>query len=114
MRVLLTLLLLCSYRNAFGEEPTRFCAVTFRVITRTGEPVPYRVRLLNDRMNRDYTGNFQQLTARVPCGSYTYELIRSDVETPHGRLLGKLEIRDPEEWHTLVTDQNLLITEKGT
>jgi hypothetical protein len=53
------------------------------------------------------------LQAEVPCGSYSYEVERSDVSSEHGVLRGKVELDHWQHSLWLQTDPNLIIGKEG-
>ena len=92
----------------------RDCGVTIRVVDEMGAPVPYRVSSFKSAEGRDEVPSFSSLSAdKLLCGTYNYELSRSDVSTSYGRISGKTVIEDRHQVLTLAADPSLLITTHG-
>lgn len=98
---------------AQGQEAALPCGVAIRVTDVDGRFVPHKVKsFLKDRKT-EFKSAFRGLEAKVPCGTYYFQVERSDVSSAHGVLAGKVELDHWQHSIWLQTDPNLLIGKEG-
>lgn len=94
-----------------GED---LCGLRFIALNHDGTVPAYKVSYFKGPQPKSISSAFEGLRITdIPCGSYSYELERSDVKSDHGHLSGQVVLRDPNQWLTLHTDPNLSIGQGG-
>ena len=96
-----------------GAPQSSVCVVNFRVIDNKGQAAPYRIGRLTDTKLSAITDGIDALSARVPCGRYSYELIRNDTTSAYANIRGSFYLTHPEEWLTVLTDPNTAVLPTG-
>src|SRR5436305_1034303 len=98
-----------------SQAYARECGLSIAVLdSRTISEMPYRIYSFKSRVGGDEAGRFKNRKADgLACGTYTYELRRSDVETSLGAIRGQIVLSDSRQHLTLEADPNLLITKEG-
>lgn len=111
--VIFCVALAVSQLGAQGPEAPLRCGIAIRVTDLYGRFVPHKVKsFLNDR-KVEFKVAFNGLEAKVPCGTYYYQVERSDVSSAYGVLEGKVELDHWQHSIWLQTDPNLLIGKDG-
>jgi len=96
------------------EAAGRECSLTISVAGLGSEVPPYKVGYFRSVDGRDEVGRFKGLRGEaLPCGRYTFELLRSDVETDLGRISREIVLEDSSQRLTLQADRTLAITPRG-
>ncbi len=113
------LLALVTLAFAWPVLHARECGLAILVLDKTGKVLPYRVESFKSEAGTEEAGRFKgQRVEALPCGRYTYELLRSDT-TPliaanyGGRAVGPVLLEDEHQVLTLASDPQLTITPVG-
>ena len=117
MRLFVTSLMFVSF--VFGQESTRACAVTLRVVDPAGVVQPSYVVKSFTYEGVEFADRFEGLRGTVPCrpGFYEIEVRRSTASTPIASNLSRLDsritARNPENWLTISTS-TIALSADGT
>jgi len=92
----------------------RDCGLSISVLGEADSVVPYRIQSFKSTAGQDVTTRFRGLRAEMlPCGTYTYELSRSDVGSTAGQMSGVVVVEDMHQRLTLKADRTLMISPQG-
>ncbi len=102
-----------------GQEATKMCAVTMRVVDASGIPQHYAVKSFTNDGGAEESSRFEGgLRGTVPCrvGLYSYTLERigaSPRVVAMTKIEGKISARDPATWRTVATDPTAIVSLDG-
>ncbi len=113
-RLALIALTLLSTTWCLGRD----CGLTFSMSDETGKPYPYRVESFKSSRGPERADLFKDLRAEtLPCGTYQYELLRSDTTAEivrrYGRSSGTVFVQDSHQVLTLYVSSSTVITPTG-
>jgi len=113
MRLLMLLFLSAAYICAQGK--TKECLVGLRVVDYYGRPQAYKIVWFRDESGKDHANRFNGLFGRLPCDyeTYAFQVSRTDLDHPLGKLEGKLTVQRKDIWKTIVTNPNVRLYGKG-
>ena len=105
------LILLFMHVSFLWGQGGALCSIALRVVDSEGHPVPYRMLSFRSRAGSEFVPEFVNLRGRVPCTviPYTFAVGRTDLSNSYANIVGTVEVGDPGNSLTVVTNPNLVL-----